>query len=652
MKNLATKIGMYLLAAGIINISSQLQAQNVGINSTGSAPNNSAGLDVDFTNKGLLIPRVALTSATDGATIPSPATSLLVFHTGGGGLSSGYYYNAGTPGSPNWVKLFNGGSPADAWLTSGNAGTTAGTHFLGTTDNVDLVFKTNNNERARITSAGRVGINTSAPGSYYLDVLSNNSSIDGIRGLHTSGSTASAFAAVTGSVSNSLYTTATGYLGYHNSNNVTFAVYGNGGDLAGMFNGKVGINSVSTNLTNYDLEIRNNSAANPVNTLLRATAQKPNTNDILTNLDFGDSYVSTAQAKIQVIRDAAASSASDLPTAIGFWTTNDGTSTPIEKMRITNNGNVGIGTTSPGTKLDIVGAGNTSIDLRVNGRIQTGDANGNGGIWLSNVGDGFIGNNGGNIGFWTNGVGFNAFQISKTNGFVGIGTTNPFTRLHIENGSILISNSFDNVLLSTQTPQNKAFHLIGSYMGWDQNAIYIGGYNGIAPTGSVAGIPISSDKVVCGGNGAPFFGIPIYASAFNTTSSKLVKQNIETLNYGLSEIIKMQPVKYEYTYDKNHIPHIGLIAEDVLSIVPEVVSVLDEQGNHLTPYNKNGKAVAIDYSKLTVVLINAIKEQQQIINHLKDENEYLKQELQKQNQKFSAELEKIKQHIGIGEAKK
>ncbi|GAB4452398.1 MAG: hypothetical protein OHK0036_13950 [Bacteroidia bacterium] len=346
MKRLITKIGMYLLAAGTLSISS-INAQNVGINSTGSIPNNSAGLDVDFTNKGLLIPRVALTGSTDNTTIPSPATSLLVFHTGGGGLSSGYYYNAGTPGSPNWVKLFNGGSPADAWLTLGNAGTTPGTHFIGTTDNVDLVFKTNNIERARITNAGRVGINTSTPGSYYLDVLSNNSAIDGIRGQHTSGSTASAFAAITGSVSNSLYTAATGYLGYHNSNNVTFAVYGNGGDLAGMFNGKVGINSVSTNLTNYDLEIRNNGAANPVNTLLRATAQKPNINDVLTNLDFGDSYVSTAQAKIQVIRDAAASSVSDLPTAIGFWTTNDGTSTPTEKMRITNNGNVGIGTTIP-----------------------------------------------------------------------------------------------------------------------------------------------------------------------------------------------------------------------------------------------------------------------------------------------------------------
>lgn len=168
MKTQITKIGICLLAAGTLSIGS-INAQNVGINSTGSAPNNSAGLDVDFTNKGLLIPRVALTGYTDNTTIPSPATSLLVYHTGGGGLSSGYYYNAGTPGSPNWVKLFNGGSPADAWLTSGNAGTNPATHFIGTTDNTSLVFRTNNTEQMRLHFSGQLSIGDNTPGGK-LDV--------------------------------------------------------------------------------------------------------------------------------------------------------------------------------------------------------------------------------------------------------------------------------------------------------------------------------------------------------------------------------------------------------------------------------------------------------------------------------------------------
>jgi hypothetical protein len=57
-------------------------------------------------NKGILLPRVALTSVTDAATIVSPATSLLVYNLGTGGLSpAGYYYNSGSSGSPNWAKI-------------------------------------------------------------------------------------------------------------------------------------------------------------------------------------------------------------------------------------------------------------------------------------------------------------------------------------------------------------------------------------------------------------------------------------------------------------------------------------------------------------------------------------------------------------------
>lgn len=43
-----------------------------------------------------------------------------------------------------------------AWSNTGNAGLTAGTNFLGTTDLVDLVFKTNNVEGLRLTATGNV----------------------------------------------------------------------------------------------------------------------------------------------------------------------------------------------------------------------------------------------------------------------------------------------------------------------------------------------------------------------------------------------------------------------------------------------------------------------------------------------------------------
>jgi len=122
-------------------------AQNVGItdNSAMTTPNASAGLDIDFTNKGLLIPRIRLTGTTDNTSIASPATSLLVYNLAAAGTSpnnvvAGYYYNSSAVvGSPIWVRLSTGVS---GWSTTGNIGTTPGTNFLGTTDDQDLVFKT------------------------------------------------------------------------------------------------------------------------------------------------------------------------------------------------------------------------------------------------------------------------------------------------------------------------------------------------------------------------------------------------------------------------------------------------------------------------------------------------------------------------------
>jgi hypothetical protein len=55
-------------------------------------------------------------------------------------------------------------SASDAWKLLGNAGTTAGINFLGTTDAQDLIFKTNNIERIKtLASNGNVGIAMTTP---------------------------------------------------------------------------------------------------------------------------------------------------------------------------------------------------------------------------------------------------------------------------------------------------------------------------------------------------------------------------------------------------------------------------------------------------------------------------------------------------------
>jgi hypothetical protein len=94
-----------LLICLSIFVMDSLIAQNVGINTTGAIPNASAGLDVNFTTKGLLIPRVALTATNAAAPITTPATSLLVYNTatvgGANAVSPGFYYWDGA----QWLRF-------------------------------------------------------------------------------------------------------------------------------------------------------------------------------------------------------------------------------------------------------------------------------------------------------------------------------------------------------------------------------------------------------------------------------------------------------------------------------------------------------------------------------------------------------------------
>jgi hypothetical protein len=148
--------------------------QNVLItDNTATVPDASSLLELNSTNKGLLIPRVSLLSVTDGTTITLPAPTLLVYNTNNlitNGAGKGYYYNDGTSLAPNWQKIISGNtSGSGEWKLLGNSGTIASTNFLGTIDNVDLVFRTNNTEKMRVLSGGNVGIGTATP-AYRLDL--------------------------------------------------------------------------------------------------------------------------------------------------------------------------------------------------------------------------------------------------------------------------------------------------------------------------------------------------------------------------------------------------------------------------------------------------------------------------------------------------
>lgn len=105
--------------------------QNVGIGI--NTPHPSAVLDASSTTQGMLIPRM---NKLQKNAIPAPAKGLLIFQDDVDSI--GFHYYDGTV----WLWLEALGKAG--WKTGGNAGTDTASHFIGTTDNMPLRFKQNN----------------------------------------------------------------------------------------------------------------------------------------------------------------------------------------------------------------------------------------------------------------------------------------------------------------------------------------------------------------------------------------------------------------------------------------------------------------------------------------------------------------------------
>lgn len=135
-----------------------LASAQVGVHT--DTPDNSSALDIVASNRGLLIPRVTLTSSlSNPSPVTAPAVGLLVFNSGSNQAVGFYFWNGTT-----WVQIGGGGSSGgNDWTLTGNAGTFPGTNFLGTLDNQHFLIYTNNAERMRFESDGQIIIDSIAP---------------------------------------------------------------------------------------------------------------------------------------------------------------------------------------------------------------------------------------------------------------------------------------------------------------------------------------------------------------------------------------------------------------------------------------------------------------------------------------------------------
>src|SRR5690606_35057918 len=109
-------------------------------------------LDISSSNRGLLVPRVALTDPTDQATILSPTKGLLVFKTGEDtNMPEGFYYWD----ESEWVQLIS--NLSDSWLLNGNT-ISDSTQAIGTNNNMSLLLKTNDDIVGNFDPLGGIAI--------------------------------------------------------------------------------------------------------------------------------------------------------------------------------------------------------------------------------------------------------------------------------------------------------------------------------------------------------------------------------------------------------------------------------------------------------------------------------------------------------------
>lgn len=95
-----------------------------------------------------------------------------------------------------------------------------------------------------------------------------------------------------------------------------------------------------------------------------------------------------------------------------------------------------------------------------------------------------------------------------------------------------------------------------------------------------------------------------FAGTITENSSIRYKDNIETVKYGLDKVLQMRGVTY--TKKDTGLKELGLIAEEVNEILPEVVLK-----------NEEGEPDSVSYGRITAVLIEAIKDLKKEIEELK-----------------------------------
>ncbi len=640
-------------------ILSTVSFAQVGVGTT--SPLASSALDVTATNKGLLVPRVALTGSSDIVTIGSPATSLLVYNTATAGTSPnnvipGYYYYTGT----KWERLTNSGANsvgafttatangatitggvlqlAPASLTTGGIVNTLAQTFDGTkTFNVDAIV----NGLTVGKGAGNVATNSAFGSGALLSVNQNNidsnstrNSAFGFQALNllTTGTNNNAFGSgalqktTTGTQNiaigtNSLNTNSYGNFNVGIGHNSLNATEGTGSILSpttgGSANVAIGGGALSANTTGtFNTAVGFNSGgvstftnvAGYQNTIIGANTGFSASN-LINATAIGYGAIATANNSIQLGNTAVTNvNTSGTITAGAITYPNVGGATG---QVLTTNGSVASWTNNTSTSPSITN--DNSNNVTGYPTWVTGATTGNLPLKISSskftfnpsTGDATI--NGLTIGlgknsYATNTVfGVNALSLLSNSTAIrntAIGA-NSLSGLYLNPDNTAIGY---NALLTTQGYQNTA---IGSgadalYAVFNCTAI---GYGASGSTSNTMQLGNSAVTDIYGGapTGGAGTGANFRGKAFIVNSDKRIKTNITNTKYGLNTIAKLRPVNYTLINDVKHETQVGFIAQEVKEIVPEMVT--GKEGDL-----SKGEILGVNYGGLVPILTKAIQE--------------------------------------------
>ncbi|MBN1988754.1 MAG: tail fiber domain-containing protein [Bacteroidales bacterium] len=233
----------------------------------------------------------------------------------------------------------------------------------------------------------------------------------------------------------------------------------------------------------------------------------------------------------------------------------------------------------------------------------------------------------------------NSLNINGTSYFnssIGVGATNTDTSIPIK----LSSSSTSRTALTLENPSSSNVYVLqtvgsaiptraGNFEIWN-TGLSIASFT-ITSNGRV-GIGTSTapdDKfVVVNGSATGRYT----TSGWTHSSDIRLKQNIEKLGNVLPSIKQLQGVTFNFKNDPQNISQIGFIAQDVEKLFPQLVTT-----------DSNGfKSIA--YGQVSAVLVETIKEQQNIIETQQEEIDALKQRVL-ELEKLKAEIEQIKSLI-------